>query len=154
MVSQANFPFTWSVDYGGDNYMVDAPQGMVCDTASATNQDTTTGVYYTNCHAAQDAYNCALDMSKGVTEPFLSADTVSNLPGGTENDAIENNLRSGHLVQYSLEIQKQFGAESYNISNSTNLGLPSTTLGTGTYGQITSANGNPRLFQFALRLSF
>ena len=49
----------------------------------------------------------------------------------------------------------QFRAESFNLTNSPNFAEPNTSLGSPTFGEITSTDrSNPRLLQFALRLSF
>jgi hypothetical protein len=47
----------------------------------------------------------------------------------------------------------QFRAEFYNLFNHPNLGAPSASITSATYGQITSKNGN-RTMQMALRLEF
>jgi hypothetical protein len=111
VVSMANFPFTWSQDSGGDNYKVNVPVGMSYDqkVAKTGNSTLNTAQTETACSSSSTAYNCALDMQAGVTEPYLDASTVTALPSGTEIDAVSNKLKSGRLVQYSLEIQKQIG---------------------------------------------
>lgn len=50
----------------------------------------------------------------------------------------------------------QFRAEAFNLSNTPNFGQPGSTLGTSTFGVVTSLRTNalPRQLQFALRLSF
>lgn len=48
----------------------------------------------------------------------------------------------------------QFRGEFFNLLNHPNWGLPGTTLGTATFGRITSTTGDPRTLQFALKLLF
>jgi hypothetical protein len=48
----------------------------------------------------------------------------------------------------------QFRAECFNITNTPNFGNPNGTSGTGSFGQITSTVGNPRQWQFAMKLLF
>jgi len=50
-------------------------------------------------------------------------------------------------------LKLQFRGEFFNIFNHTSLGNVDTSVGSGTYGQITSAL-NPRILEFALRLTF
>lgn len=50
-------------------------------------------------------------------------------------------------------LQAQFQAQAFNALNHTNFNNPIATLSSGTYGQITGAN-LPRVFQFALKLTF
>jgi hypothetical protein len=54
------------------------------------------------------------------------------------------------------ESQLQFRAEFFNLFNNMNLGNPTTQLTSGNYGKITAlaTNYNPRVVQFALKLSF
>ncbi|HUB51195.1 MAG TPA: carboxypeptidase regulatory-like domain-containing protein [Terracidiphilus sp.] len=51
----------------------------------------------------------------------------------------------------------QFRTEAFNISNTMNFGTPNATLGSGLFGSLlgsTSAGYQPRVFQFALKLTF
>jgi hypothetical protein len=47
----------------------------------------------------------------------------------------------------------EFRAEAFNVFNHTNFNAVSTSLGSGTYGTITSTR-DPRIFEFALRYQF
>jgi hypothetical protein len=53
-------------------------------------------------------------------------------------------------------VQAEFRAEGFNITNTANFSTPNATLQTGTFGTITALSPayTPRLFQFALKLSF
>src|SRR5262245_23831602 len=53
----------------------------------------------------------------------------------------------------SGDVRLQFRAESFNVTNHTNLGLPVADLNSANFGRIFSA-GPPRLMQFALKLMF
>ena len=48
----------------------------------------------------------------------------------------------------------EFRAEFFNIANRTQFAAPNTTLGSASFGVVSSTNGNPRLIQFGLRFSF
>jgi hypothetical protein len=100
-VSMANFPYSWNVDYGGAPYNVPVPAGMAISGATLTNG-------FTTCSNTSSAVECAINMAAGITEPYLSASTVTDLPTGTEIDAVENTIKPGRVVQYSLEVEKQY----------------------------------------------
>jgi hypothetical protein len=51
-------------------------------------------------------------------------------------------------------IKLQFRAESFNLTNTVASGLPNANVSGGTPGVITSLAADPRIMQFALRLSF
>jgi len=75
----------------------------------------------------------------------------------------EPNLRAPGLISFDSVMSRwqpirermrlQFRAELYNILNHPNLGAPSTSITSSTYGQITSKSGN-RTVTMALRLEF
>lgn len=58
--------------------------------------------------------------------------------------------------QFTERTMLQFRAESFNLTNTPNFGQPGATLGTSTFGVISSlrTNAQPRQLQLALRLSF
>jgi hypothetical protein len=51
-------------------------------------------------------------------------------------------------------VTAQLRFEALNATNSPYFGTPNTTLGSSTFGQITSQVNNPRMGQFGLRLTF
>ncbi|AXC10238.1 Oar protein [Acidisarcina polymorpha] len=90
---------------------------------------------------------------------------VAQAPGtlGTER---RNSLYGPNFRHIDLSLFKnfpiyerlnaQFRAEAFNVLNMANFGNPNLTLGTSSFGTITSLNNNynPRLIQFALKLNF
>jgi len=73
---------------------------------------------------------------------------VERGPAFTDFDA--SLTRSFRLTEV---MRLQFRAESFNIANHANFGLPVADLNSPTFGQILSA-ASPRLMQFALKLTF
>jgi hypothetical protein len=95
---------------------------------------------------------------------------------GTFGDVPRNTLRGPGYGDLDLSLTKEFFeehrlhgeflAESYNLFNHTNLGNPTSTVSSGTFGQITSTSsstgtvnmasvaGSPRLFQFGAKIFF
>jgi hypothetical protein len=85
---------------------------------------------------------------------------------GTLGSEHRNQLYSPHYRHTDMSIFKsfpirektivQFRAEAYNIANTTNFNTPNTSLGTATFGQLTSTIPayNPRVFQLALKVQF
>jgi hypothetical protein len=85
---------------------------------------------------------------------------------GTLGSERRNQLYSPHYRHVDLSLFKTFPvfermdlevrAEAFNIANMTNFGTPNTSLGTATFGQLTSTafNYNPRVYQFAAKLKF
>jgi hypothetical protein len=85
---------------------------------------------------------------------------------GTLGSERRNQLYGPHFRHVDLSVFKtfpiheqvnlQFRAEAYNIANTTNFNTPNSSLGTATFGQLTSTSPNytPRLFQLALKLQF
>jgi hypothetical protein len=97
-----------------------------------------------------------------VREWFNTRAFVQNREG-TFGAAGRNILIGPGLAQLDLSLVKdipvreqmdvQFRAESFNLFNRPNFGLPSASLTSGTYGRITSAL-SPRILQFGLKLRF
>ena len=75
-----------------------------------------------------------------------------------------NTLRGPHTSVFDFAFMRdfpiheslglQFRWEVFNLANAVLLGQPSTNISSSSVGQITSLSGDPRVMQFALRLSF
>jgi len=75
-----------------------------------------------------------------------------------------NILEGPGFSQVDLAVQKQFKVresvtmlfrtEASNLFNRVNLGQPSSTIGSSTYGAIRSLSGDPRNLQMSLRVQF
>ncbi|MDQ6678694.1 MAG: carboxypeptidase regulatory-like domain-containing protein [Acidobacteriota bacterium] len=110
--------------------------------------------------------NAGLDSGRShgalVSQYFNTSVFVPNAPGtfGSSGknilraprlfDADFGLLRTGHV---SERVSVQFRAEFFNAFNNVNLSGPGTTLGSSSFGRITSA-GDPRILQLALKLVF
>jgi Carboxypeptidase regulatory-like domain len=86
--------------------------------------------------------------------PFTYGDIARNLsylrgPGQANWD-----LSIFRKFSVTDRIMTEFRAEAFNAFNRTEFGLPDTTLGDGTTGQITSQANNPRTLQLALKIIF
>ena len=85
--------------------------------------------------------------------PFTFGDALRKLsnvrgPGNHDNEFL---LFKNFAITEKVNVQ--FRAESFNVANHTNLGLPVADLNSPSFGQILSA-GSPRLMQFALKLTY
>jgi hypothetical protein len=52
------------------------------------------------------------------------------------------------------KLNLEFRVEFFNIFNRTQFAAPNTSFGSGSFGEVNSTNGNPRLIQLSLRFSF
>jgi hypothetical protein len=106
--TMTNFPYAWNFNCGA-SYTSYCPTAMQYQASGNT------------------ANTYAVKMATGVEDPYVDASTVTNLATGTEIDSIANQLKSGRLVQYSLEIQKEFHSNVLSVGYIGNLGrhLPS-----------------------------
>jgi hypothetical protein len=89
--------------------------------------------------------------------PAYSFGDESRVDGTLRQDGINNwdfalfkKTYFGPENKFNLEFRTEF----FNIFNRTQFAAPNTTLGSASFGQVSSANGNPRLIQFGLRFSF
>jgi hypothetical protein len=58
------------------------------------------------------------------------------------------------LLPFSERFRGEFRTELFNVFNWVNYANPGNTLGTATFGRITSVSSGPRVVQFAFKLSF
>jgi hypothetical protein len=95
----------------------------------------------------------------------VSGTNAFSLPApGVFGNSARNNLRGPGLVNIDASISRnfaimeriklQFRAEAFNLTNTVAFGLPNANISGGSPGVITSLAADPRIMQFALRLSF
>jgi hypothetical protein len=99
-----------------------------------------------------------LDLAPGLSDAYQlqSAGFLGNVG--------RNTLRGPHTSVFDFALMRdfpiheslglQFRWEVFNLANAVLLGQPSTNISSSSVGQITSLSGDPRVMQFALRLSF
>ena len=109
----ANYPFIWSVAYGGDSTQVTPPSGMAAYTPA---QIAAAGQSTTCTSNTVTPMACGINIAAGVPDPISDVSTVSNLPSGTSIAGINDNIATGRIVQYILEVQKEFGANVVAVS--------------------------------------
>jgi len=102
------------------------------------------------------------------TNPGCKGITGTNafsLPApGVFGNSGRNNLRGPGLMDLDASVSRnfsimeriklQFRAEAFNLTNTVAFGLPNANVSGGSPGVITSLAADPRIMQFALRLSF
>lgn len=105
-------------------------------------------------------------VSNPTPAKFINTAAFQKQTFGTLGTERRNQLYGPHFRHVDLSIFKtfpihenvslQFRAEAYNIANTTNFNTPNSSLGTPTFGQLTSTSPNytPRVFQLALKLQF
>ncbi len=95
----------------------------------------------------------------------ISGTNAFSLPApGVFGNSGRNTLRGPGLIDLDASISRnfsiteriklQFRAEAFNLSNTVAFGLPNANVSGGSPGVITSLVADPRIMQFALRLSF
>jgi hypothetical protein len=97
---------------------------------------------------------------------YLNKASFTQQAAGTFGNELRNAVYGPHYRHLDLSFVKtfpireavnlEFRAEGFNITNTANFATPNATLQTGTFGTITALSPayNPRLIQFALKLSF
>jgi Carboxypeptidase regulatory-like domain/TonB dependent receptor len=136
-----------------------------------------TGLPYTitNANSVSNAIPGTGDRPNMTGNPTVSSPTLQKYfntsaftaqTAGTYGDESINPLHGPHFRHADMSLSKtfdlaepwklQFRAEGFNISNTANFAGPNATLGNSLFGQVTALNPGyqPRVFQFALKLTF
>jgi len=102
-------------------------------------------------HTIQEWFNTSAFAAQA---PGLLGNAPRNCIHGPPQRHLDVSLTKDFPIRETVRLQ--FRAESFNLTNTPNFAEPNTTLGSPTFGQITATatGSNPRLLQFALRLSF
>ncbi len=96
--------------------------------------------FNTSCFGAPAAYTFG---NVGRTLPNLRTDGIHNL-----DFALFKNFGFGEKERLKLQLR----GEAFNLLNTPQFGAPNTSLGSTTFGQVTSQVNNPRLIQVAGKL--
>jgi hypothetical protein len=101
--------------------------------------------------------NC-LALAPGLSDPFQV------LPAKAVGNSGRNTLRGPHTTVFDAALTRdfhmteranlQFRWEVFNLTNTPEFGQPNGNITSGAAGSITTLSGDPRVMQFALRLSF
>jgi len=83
---------------------------------------------------------------------------------GTFGDLVRNSVKGpgrwgidlaiSRLVRVAEQHEIELRLEAFNLLNTFNWGNPNTNFGSGTFGRITAAAGEPRILQFGLKYGF
>jgi hypothetical protein len=97
-------------------------------------------------------------MAPGLSDPFQITGT------GVVGNGGRNTLRGPHTTVFDAALTRdfhmteranlQFRWEVFNVSNTPEFGQPNSNVTSGAVGSITTLSGDPRVMQFALRVSF
>lgn len=95
---------------------------------------------------------------------WINPDAFTNPAPFTYGNVRENSMFGPNYTDLDMNFSKsfpvkdkttvEFKGELFNILNHTNLGLPDSTVTSGSFGKITGANGTGRVVQFALKLNY
>jgi hypothetical protein len=111
-----------------------------------------------SCWFFMSQNKACLALAPGLTNAFQV------LPAGVVGNGGRNTLRGPHTSVFDAAITRdfsmteraklQFRWEVFNLSNTPEFGQPNSNVTSGAVGMITTLSGDPRVMQFALRLSF
>jgi hypothetical protein len=84
--------------------------------------------------------------------PFTLGNAQTDILVGPSFQNLDTSLAKSFRIKERASAQ--FRSEFFNILNHPNQGNPGTSLGTASFGRITSTSGDPRTLQFGLKLLF
>jgi hypothetical protein len=105
-------------------------------------------------------------LSNPSTQEYFNTSAFTAQTSGTYGNEPINPMHGPHFRHADMSLFKtfklrdscnlEFRAEAFNISNTASFANPGASLGGSFFGQITATSFNyqPRVFQFALKLSF
>ena len=104
-----------------------------------------------NVHTIERWFNTS---AFAVQTPGLLGNARRNCIYGPPQRSLDFSLAKDFPIRETMRLQ--FRAEAFNLTNTPNFAEPNTNFGSPSFGEITSTapGSNPRLLQFALRLSF
>ena len=141
---QSGNPLTFSVATNNTNSFGGTPRPNVSATCNKTlpgsAQARVNAWFNSVCYSAPAAFTFG---TESRTDPNLRSAGVANWDFAAFKDT--------HLTERFV---LQFRAEIFNLFNRVQFAPPNTTVGSSTFGFVTSQTNNPRLVQFALRLQF
>ncbi len=108
--------------------------------------------YYASQNAACDALAPNATNAFQLQQPGQFGDSGRNSLRGPHVNVFDFSLLKDFVIRENKTLQ--FRWEVFNLFNTPVFGAPSTDFSQGSAGQITSLAGDPRVMQFALRLSF
>jgi hypothetical protein len=99
----------------------------------------------------------------GSLQQWFSTTSFVAPPSGFYGNAHQGTIIGPHTINFNVGLYKTFPiegrlnmqlrAEAFNVANHPNFNGVSTNVGSGSYGQVTSAL-NPRLFELAMKINF
>lgn len=104
------------------------------------------------------------DSACGIHAPSGSTDAYATTAVGAVGNVSRNSLRGPHIDVFDAALLREFPItegwnvearwEVFNITNTPEFGQPNGNITSGGVASITSLSGDPRVMQFALRVSF
>jgi hypothetical protein len=108
--------------------------------------------YFVSANKACTALEPSLADAYQVTATGVVGDSGRNTLRGPHTNVFDFSLVRDFPIKESLKLQ--FRWEVFNLFNAVLFGQPNNNVTSGAAGQITTLSGDPRVMQFALRLSF